>query len=386
MTPELNEDDIAALTALRWDLHRHPEISGQEERTAARIAGLLREIGVDRVETGIGGHGVMGVIEGKSEGPLVMLRAELDALPIPETGKSAHVSVRPGWGHLCGHDGHMVTLLGVGRALSRVRPERGSLALVFQPAEETGAGARAMLEDPRLAALRPAAIFAQHNLPGLPLGQVALREGPIACASCGLTIRLTGRTAHASQPETGVSPRGALAEILVALEGLSAAHPLDHPEFAMATITHCRMGERAFGIAPGEAEVCATLRCLEDRAMARMRERAEALVREIAARHGLEVEMDYADVFDAVVNDPHAVVPLRAALDRSGITHSGRGQPWRPSEDFGQFARLGPLAMIFTGAGSDHPALHDQDYDYPDALIGPVARVFLAAAAEVWAG
>lgn len=205
--------DLAAARDLRRALHRAPELSGAEAETAARIAVEMTQLGADRLETGIGGHGILAVFDGPAPGPLVVLRAELDALPIEERSGVAHTSKVPGQGHLCGHDGHMAILVCVARVLARTRPERGSVALLFQPAEETGAGARAMLRDDRIACLAPARIFALHNLPGLSLGHAALGDGPVACASCGMRLRLEGRTAHASQPETGLSPRAALGDL-----------------------------------------------------------------------------------------------------------------------------------------------------------------------------
>ncbi|CUH40076.1 putative hydrolase YxeP [Jannaschia seosinensis] len=371
--------DLNAARELRRLLHRTPELSGVEVNTAARIAAEMTCLGADRVETGIGGHGLLAFFEGAETGPLVVLRAELDALPIIERSGVAHASEVAGQGHLCGHDGHMAILFCVARVLARARPRRGSVALLFQPAEETGAGARAMLRDPRIGNLRPTRIFALHNLPGLPLGYAALAEGPIACASRGMRLTLQGRTAHASQPETGLSPRTALSRLLGALDTLNAGLPLEDPEFAMATVTHCRMGAPAFGVAPGEAEIWTTLRTLRDDAMARLCARAEEMAQQTAHSHGLALEVAYDDVFNATENHPDAVATLRAALDEANIPHGPAGQPWRPSEDFGAFAALGPSAMLFFGSGENHPALHDHAYDFPDMLIAPGAQLFLAA-------
>ena len=377
MTP--TDADLAAAGDLRRALHRAPELSGHEAATAARIASEMARLGADRIETDVGGHGVLAVFEGMEPGPLIVLRAELDALPIEERSGAHHASEVAGRGHLCGHDGHMAILFCVGRVLAQTRPSRGSVVFLFQPAEENGAGARAMMGDERVAGLSPTRILALHNLPGLPLGHAALGDGPVACASCGMRLRLDGRTAHASQPETGLSPRAALADLLGALDALNAGLPLEHPDFAMATVTHCRMGAPAFGVAPGEAEIWTTLRTLRDEAMARIRVRAEAAAQHAAQVHGLAVSVTYDDVFDATENHPDAAATLRAAMDDAGILHSTKGQPWRPSEDFGAFAALGPSAMVFVGSGEDQPPLHDHAYDFPDALIKPGARLFLAA-------
>jgi amidohydrolase len=375
--PEITEADLEAAIRLRHDLHRLPEVSGEEAATAARIAHEMRELGADEVVTDLGGHGVAAIFEGKAPGPAIAFRAELDALPILETGTPDYASEVPGTGHLCGHDGHMSILYSVARALSRDRPERGRAILIFQPAEETGAGAVAMLKDPRTHTLAPDWVFSLHNLPGMAHGRVALADGPAACASRGMRIRLKGREAHASQPQEGISPRMALSRLLRDLPALGTDAPLGDPRFAMVTVTHCRMGAQAFGIAPGEGEIWATLRTLRNPVMADLVARAEALADTAATESGLIVAVDYSDVFDATENHPEAAQHLREAMDLCGVPHGSDGQPWAPSEDFGQFAALAPSAMLFLGAGEERPALHNPDYDFPDTLIPVGAGIFL---------
>ncbi|WP_116133534.1 amidohydrolase [Tropicimonas sp. IMCC34043] len=372
-TPE----DLAAGIRLRHALHRAPELSGAEQATAATIADAMRAAGADTVLTGLGGHGVAAIFEGGAPGPAVMLRAELDALPIREETGVDHRSQVAGRGHLCGHDGHMAILCTVARVLGRARPPRGRTILLFQPAEEDGTGAQAVLADPRTGTLAPDLILALHNLPGLDLGHVALAEGRVACASRGMRIALAGRAAHASQPETGVSPRHALARLMEALPQLSSKRPFPHKDFKLVTIAHVSMGARAFGISPGEGEIWATLRSLEDQAMDELVAEAEALARTEAAENGLDVRIDYHEVFAASHNDPAAVAVLRHALDAGGIPHSPEGQPWRPSEDFGLLGRLAPSAMLFLGSGVQQPPLHDPQFDFPDALVDIGARIFL---------
>src|SRR6056297_1409380 len=363
----LTNSDVAELTALRRDLHRHPEISGAEAKTAQRIATALGVHTPDGLLSGLGGHGIAAIYEGAEAGPTVLFRCELDALPIPETGAAPHRSTVPGTGHLCGHDGHMAILMGLARLLSRARPARGRAVLLFQPAEETGAGAAAVIADPRFETVSADYAFALHNFPGLPLGHVSLIPGPVACASRGMEITLTGRAAHASQPETGISPMAALAGVMPALTALGHGRIPD-PDFALATITHARMGAPAFGIAPGEAVLHVTLRTLTDDRMAALVAAAEALVEKAAAER-LGHRIAWHDVFPHSANDAEATRIAARALDRLGMAHDGRGLPMRPSEDFGRFGRSARAAMLFLGAGRDHPALHDPGYDFPDALI-----------------
>ncbi|MDZ7710167.1 MAG: amidohydrolase [Roseovarius sp.] len=371
----LTNSDLTALIALRRTLHRHPEVSGEEIGTARRITTALGPLAPDSLLTGLGGHGIAATFAGAKPGPTVLFRCELDALPITETGGAEHRSTVPGTGHLCGHDGHMAILTGLARLLSRTRPARGRAVLLFQPAEETGAGAAMVLADPQFETVSPDYAFALHNLPGLPLGHVSLIPGPVACASRGMEITLTGRSAHASQPETGTSPMAALARLMPALTALSRGTTASH-DFTLATVTHARMGAAAFGIAPGEATLHATLRTLTDDGMAALVAQAETLVTETAAAHGLAAQIAWHDIFAHAENHPEATRLIAGALDALGLPHDGRGLPMRPSEDFGQFSHTARAAMLFLGAGTDHPALHNPDYDFPDDLLPLGVQIF----------
>lgn len=371
----LTNADLVELTALRHALHRRPEVSGEERETAATIAAALAPLHPDQVLTGLGGHGVAAVFAAAAPGPTVMFRAELDALPIMELTPVAYASELPGRGHLCGHDGHMAILMGLARLLSRQRPARGRVVLMFQPAEEDGSGAAAVLADPRFAGIAPDWGFAIHNMPGVAMGQALLAAGPANCASMGVAFRLTGKTAHASQPEAGVSPALALAELIPALSALGPGGDLA-PGFRLVTITHARLGEAAFGIAPGEGHLWATLRTLEDADMADLLARAEGLAQAAARRYGLALEIRHHDVFAACMNDPQATAILARALEAQGISHRPDDLPMRASEDFGRFGATARTAMVFLGAGLDHPRLHNPDYDFPDDLIPVGARLF----------
>lgn len=362
------------LLRLRHELHQQPELSGLEVGTAARIRDFCAPDAADEVLTGLGGTGLALVFEGASEGPVVMIRAELDGLPIPEIGELAYKSTVAGQGHLCGHDGHMAILAGVSHALGRRRPLRGKAVLLFQPAEENGAGAAAVIADPRFARIAPDYAFALHNLPGLPLGVAVLEEGAANCASVGLRVVLQGRTAHAAEPQNGVSPAAALVDLVPALTALCAGIFPD-PDFRLATVTHLRLGAPSFGITPGEAELWLTLRALGDSGMAALKAAALADVQRIAGRDGLGVACSWHDDFAACNNHPEATRLLRAALRAEGVDRIG-GAPMRASEDFGRFGAGAASAMFWFGAGEDHPALHNPDYDFPDALIAPGVRVF----------
>lgn len=374
--------EIARLTQLRRTLHRHPELSGEERHTAARMRDYLEELAPDRIIKGIGGHGLAAIYQGAGPGPTVLFRCELDALPIAETGRPAYRSSVDGASHMCGHDGHMTMVTALAHHFTRQPPKIGRAVLLYQPAEETGAGARAVIDDPKYAELAPDYAFALHNMPGLPLGQVALQPGPVNCASRGMRIDLTGFTAHASEPEAGRSPAQALATLLQQIPGLGNPHAGD-ADFAMITLTHARLGEASFGVAPGEASLWLTLRTTLDDTMTALVARAEALARQAAESARLAVAISYHDVFHHCENDPEATAVLERALDRTATQRATYAYPMRASEDFGLYGQSAKSAMFLLGAGEDSPHLHHSDYDFPDELIARGAAVFAAAADEL---
>lgn len=372
MTPER----LAQLTRLRHALHQIPEVSGAEEKTAAMVADYLRQHQPDQLLTGLGGHGVAAVFEGRADGPTVLIRCELDGLPIEELSDQPYRSTHAGRGHLCGHDGHMTMVAALAEDLAAQRPERGRAVLLFQPAEETGKGAAAVIADPAFQQIAPDYAFSLHNLPGLPVGQVALCSGAANCASRGMRIKLTGKTSHAAAPQDGVSPAGAIARLLPGLVALGNVGDLG-PEFALVTLTHARLGEATFGIAPGQAEVWATLRTVTDTRMEQLITAATALVERTCAAEGLGHAIEFDDVFDACTNDPEAVELLRAAAADAGYPIQMQNQPQRWSEDFGQFGKTAKSAMFWLGSGENQPQLHNPDYDFPDAAIPAGAGIFL---------
>ncbi|MCG7573740.1 amidohydrolase [Phaeobacter sp. CNT1-3] len=374
----LPDDLIAALTDLRHALHRAPEISGQEEGTAARIAAELRDLGADQLWTGLGGHGVAAAFDGAGAGPTIMIRCELDGLPIPEVSDLPYRSEVRENSHVCGHDGHMSMVIGVAHALSQRRPVRGRVVLLFQPAEETGMGAPAVVADPRWAEMRPDFAFAIHNLPGLELGAIELCQRTACCASRGMQVQLTGKSSHAAQPQDGLSPAVAMAQLMQSLPALSEGDALDD-DFKLATLTHCRLGEATFGIAPGFGEMRVTLRAVTDHDMQSLIDAAVTEVQAVTAAQGLDVDISWHDVFSATVNTAAANEHVIRAANRQGIPLAEVATPQRFSEDFACYGLDGAeAAMIFVGSGVDQPQLHNPDFDFPDALLPVGTGLFLA--------
>src|SRR5690606_1047818 len=376
----LTNQDVIEITTWRQKLHAMPEISGEEVATAAEVIAFLADTGRDKVISGLGGTGVAAIFEGADNGPTVLFRCELDALPIEEISDLPHRSHLSGKGHMCGHDGHMATMAAFARGLSRERPKRGRVVLLFQPAEETGAGAAAVISDPKFAEITPDYAFSLHNMPGLALGHVWLKDGIVNCASRGLKIILAGKTAHASLPETGNSPMRAISTLMPGLAALSGGS-LDDGDFVLATVTHAALGEEAFGIAPGHAEIWVTLRTMTDAQMQALTETAEALVCNAAEADELGVSLTYHDIFDHCDNHSEAAAMLRSALDSEGVPHEA-GETMRGSEDFGRFGSVSKSAMLFLGAGYDCSQLHNPTYDFPDDLIPLGARIFMRTARD----
>lgn len=383
----LSAQDLTDLIALRHELHRFPEVSGEEAATAARIRAFLAPSQPDQILSGLGGHGIAAVYDSGTPGPRVLLRCELDGLPIADLADIPHRSQIDGRGHQCGHDGHMAMVAAMSRILAAGRPATGAVILMFQPAEEDGSGAHAVVEDPAFAALCPDYAFAIHNMPGITFGDVQVVEGPICCASRGMVLQLTGKTAHASLPETGRSPMNALSRLMTELTALSNPQPTptSDPDFRLVTVTHAQMGVPAFGIAPGDARIFATLRSLTDQGMGELVHKAENLAHRVAMAEGLQLEISHSDIFVTTSNAPEAVHLLRAALDDLGIRHGAGDLPMRGSEDFGYFGGSAQSALMLLGAGNDLPSLHNPDYDFPDQLIPIGAQIFTAILQRIYA-
>ena len=376
MSVYLDDKEIAVLEDWRHKLHQFPEISGEESETALEVISFLSDTKPDEVVSGLGGHGVALVYNGAQPGPTVLLRCELDALQIHEISDIPYRSRNDGKAHMCGHDGHMTMMAAVARHLGGNRPAQGRAILLFQPAEETAHGAEAVIADPKFQAITPDYAFAIHNMPGLPMASVAVAAGQITCASMGLRIELTGKTAHASMPETGISPGIAVARIISALKSFERGEAVE-PGFRRATLTYVEMGKPVFGITPGSAEIRMTLRTPETDAIMSLVEEVMETVRNVAEEEGLELSHSTHNFFRACVNDAEAAAVFDTAVDRMKLERVAGYVPIRGAEDFGLFGSCSKSALLFIGSGMDRPMVHNPDYDFPDELIPVGAGLFL---------
>ena len=326
--------------------------------------------------TGLGGSGLAVEYRGEKPGSSLLLRCDTDALPIDEGASRAHGSMKPGISHKCGHDGHMAILVGVASALHRSPPDRGSVVLLFQPAEETGEGAARVIEDEKFSELRPDMVFALHNLPGFPLGSVIVREGIFASASRGMTVKLQGASSHAAEPHLGRSPALAAAQLIESLTAIPQT-TVSMDTAAKVTVIHAVVGEEAFGTSPGEATVMATLRTHREDTMEAISARAAEIASSIAAVHNLDHSIEWTQEFPATVNSPEAASRVESAAKRTGMPIIVPNVPFPWSEDFGHFTGRLPGCLFGIGAGTDSPALHSPEYDFPDSLISAGVELFL---------
>ena len=378
----LSNHDLHELTQFRRELHKFPEISREEAQTAQSIHEALSSLNPSKIMLGLGGHGVAAIFDTGIDGPTVLFRAELDALPITETTTLDWTSHIDGKGHLCGHDGHMTMLLGLGRLLRQQPVATGRVILMFQPAEEDGSGARAVVADPQYEALTPDWAFAIHNEPGLPFGFIATRDGLINCASRGMKITLDGKTAHAAEPELAHSPVRAINTIAQTVQHFAYGNERDD-DFKLVTVTHMNIGEPTFGITPGHGSLYLTLRTAQDDVLASLVDDITALTHRLCSEDNLSPTIEFCDDFAASVNHPDAVSVARSAMDQLTIPHGEDNLPMRASEDFGIFGHDAKAAMLCLGPGPQSAALHHPDYDFNDDLIPIGAGLFYQIAVNL---
>lgn len=354
-------------------LHKNPELSGMEDSTSTSLLEYINGYEPDRLITNLGGRGIAAEFTGSEPGAKILLRCDMDALPINENMDISYRSVTAGVSHKCGHDGHMAILMAVAARLHDNPPVRGSVVLLFQPSEETGEGARKVIADSKFKDIEPDIVFALHNLPGFPMGSIILRNGVFASASRGIVVKLTGSSSHASEPQMGKSPALAVAQIIEAFTDLPQSSVLTD----MVTVIHARVGEKAFGTSPGEGCVMATLRARSIEAMNAISERAEETAETVAKAHQLECSISWTNEFPITENSEKAVKTIRTAAGILGLRIIQPDIPFPWSEDFGHFTKQYPGALFGIGAGIDTPALHSPAYDFPDELIAGGATIFI---------
>jgi len=362
------------LIQLRHWLHAYPELSGVESKTAEHIVQFIEKLEPDKIVTNLGGNGVLVLFDSGKPGKTILFRSELDALPIQEVNKFAYRSVTDGISHKCGHDGHTTILCVLAEKLSAEKPLTGKVYLLFQPAEETGEGAKLVVEDSQFD-IKPDYIFAFHNLPGYTKGTIVVKEDLFSASVNSIIIKLKGRTAHAAEPEMGENPALAISEIINYADKQNNNNP-EKSDFRLLTPVHINMGSEAYGVSAGYGELHYTLRCWNNEVLRKMEADLIAKIKAIAAKHKLEVEHEFVQTFFANNNNKEAVGFVKHVAAELNYQVEERKYPFKWGEDFGFFTSKFKGCMFGIGAGENHPALHNPDYDFPDEIIETGVSMF----------
>ncbi|MBX0335025.1 amidohydrolase [Pontibacter sp. HSC-14F20] len=376
--------DLKEIVTLRHHLHQHPELSGLEYETSHTLQNFLQRYQPDEIVSELGDTGFAAIFHGKKPdaGPTVLFRAELDALPILEKNELTYTSIQKGVSHKCGHDGHMATLVGLASMLHQQPLSKGRVVLLFQPAEETGAGAWAVLHTPAFQKIAPDYVFALHNLPPLPMGHVLVRSDAFAAASVGLKIQLYGKESHAAEPENGQNPGEGMSELIQAFTIL-ARDQHHFQDLTLLTVVHARLGDVAFGTNPGFATVMATLRAFEQDDLNKLKSLAIEAVKLVSHKYNLKYNSEWVEEFPATKNSAEATALVKQAALDLNMDVIRAVKPVRWSEDFGHFTNLYKGAYFGLGSGPNRPQLHHADYDFPDELIPVGASLFYRIAESV---
>jgi len=382
LTPLLPE-----ITAVRRDIHAHPELSFNEFRTSDLVAEKLQSWGIE-VTRGLGKTGVVGRLCNGTGTKAIGLRADMDALPIHERNQFAHRSQHAGRMHACGHDGHTAMLLAAAAHLARQRNFNGTVHFIFQPAEEGGAGGKAMVDDGLFTRFPCDAIFALHNWPGLQVGEFAVKPGPMMASSNEFEIRITGKGAHAAMPELGIDPIVIGAQIVTALQTL-VARTLKPTDTGVVSVTQFHAGGDATNVIPNEAVLRGTVRAFKPEVVDLLEAGMRRIVEHTATALGASAQLDFIRNYPATFNDPAQAEFVAQVLDDLvGARNVLRDhEPSMGSEDFSYMLQQRPGAYLWigNGDGSHRTAghgvgpcmLHNPSYDFNDALLPLGANVWI---------
>ncbi|MCC0078433.1 MAG: amidohydrolase [Rhodobacter sp.] len=369
------------IAAWRQDLHAHPELRFDLPRTTAKVAGLLRDFGVDEITEGVGRAGIVAVIRGRrtDSGRVLGFRADMDALPILEATGADYASQVEGKMHACGHDGHTAVLLGAAKYLAETRNFDGTVVLAFQPAEEGGGGARAMIEDGLMDRWGIQEIYGLHNFPGIPVGQFAIKDGPMLAAADFFEITVRGKGGHGAQPHVSVDSTLAGAAIVMAMQQVVARN-VDPLQPAVVSMTGFQTETMAHNVIPASVKLTGTVRTFHVPTKELVRDRMKAIAESTAAAYGAEVDFAYFDGVLPTINATDPTGYARAAAE------SVTGQapldlpPSMGGEDFSEMLAVRPGAFIILGNGPSAD-LHHPEYNFNDEAI-PAGSSWFATLAE----
>lgn len=369
------------LKKIRKEIHQNPELSEHEYNTADRIVKYLTTHSNGSIKK-IANTGVIATFDSGIHGKNTMLRADTDALPIFEINEFDYKSKTPGVSHKCGHDGHTTMMLGVARLLTQYPIKSGKVVLLFQPAEENGMGANAVLNDDNFKDLTFDFVFALHNIPGFKKNQIIIKENTFNANVKSMIIKLHGKTAHAAEPEKGHNPALAIADILHFTEELTNNNPAQD-DFFLITPVHLNMGEIAYGISAGEGEIHLTIRSWDVALFDKKCAELESFIQQTCKTYNLKEKIAWTQVFYANKNDDLAIDIVRKAAVENKFELHNMSHSFKWGEDFGLFTQKFKGAMFGLGAGENTPALHNPDYDFPDDITATGMQQFFQIIQEI---
>lgn len=373
-------DFVSDAREWRQHLHAHPELRFAEHETAAFVAQRLRDFGCDLVRTGVGQTGVVAVIEGHAPGRTIAFRADMDALPLTERTGLPHASTIPGRMHACGHDGHTTMLLTAARYLAETRAFAGRVVLLFQPAEEGGGGAQAMLADGVLDDYAVDEVYAMHNWPGLAAGQFAVRPGPMMAAADGFEITVQGRGGHGARPHLAVDTTLAAAAIVVAMPSIPGRNTDPHQP-VVVSVCAIQSDSTAYNVIPDQVILRGTTRFFDISLRPMLRDRIATLAQSTAAAYGATAVVNYFRGVDPVLNESAAAGHAAAAARRVAGDVRTDMAPDMAAEDFADILAARPGAFVWIGNGASAD-LHNPTYEFNDDII-PAGASFFATLAEM---
>ncbi len=375
-------DSLPRLSALRRDLHAHPETAFEEHRTGDVVARTLAAAGVE-VHSGIAATGVVGVLRAGSGGKAIGLRADMDALPIHEQNRFPHCSKHPGKMHACGHDGHTAMLLAAAEYLAATRHFDGTVYFIFQPAEEGEGGARVMIEEGLFERFTMDAVFGMHNWPGIPAGEFAIMPGPMMASTDQFDITIKGHGAHAAMPHQGADPVVAGSALVQALQSIVSRN-LDPLDAAVLSLTRFHAGD-AYNVIPEHAVLGGTVRAFRAEVQVEVEKAMERICMGIAASHGVQVSLEYRRGYPATVNSAAETEVCRHVA--AGLVGKDRvRRDMRPSmgaEDFSFMLQAKPGCYVWLGNGLGEGGcmLHNPLYDFNDEVL-PLGASYWVRLAE----
>jgi len=369
------------IVLLRKELHQHPEISGEEVETKKRIIAFFDKLQPDQV-VHLGKTGVAFVFNGKTAGKTVMLRCELDALPIQEINTFDYISKTEGKAHLCGHDGHMSILAAVGKHYSNNRPEKGKVVLLYQPAEENGEGAKEVLADANFKQIEPDYAISLHNVPGYKKGQIVYKYGNFTPSVTSIIIKLTGKTSHAAEPHKGINPSLAISKITQ--QTLALARNIEDDEhYTVITPIYTNIGSKAYGTSAGYGETHFTIRTLSNELTKELSDKISSLAENIAKEEQLNIAISFTEAFEANENNAEIVDIIKQTAIENNFDTLEKPSPFPWGEDFGLFTTIYKGAMFGLGSGKNTPRLHNPDYDFPDEIAPIGTAMFIDVAKKL---